>query len=246
MEPNIGLILDGIILVLLGVTIFYAARLTIFLKSFRDSRDNVEKLLSNLSAMITKSETAINNMRGESGEAANALKNVINEASFLSDELRFMNETGDSLAGKLEKLVESNRELVDQLEEHGGVGRPRIKIDSQGFNHLEDEGWYLEVDGEQQNTPEETQDEPRNSKSGFMINDREYEEDSDLEEAFDDSYNDASAWGDVATPLSEDDDTQKQRYDERLSNMSEIERDLYDALKKTKIARGNARITESA
>jgi len=50
------------------------------------------------------------------------VREAIVEAKFLSDELRFMNETGDSLANRLEKLADRNRELVDLMENAGGIG----------------------------------------------------------------------------------------------------------------------------
>lgn len=126
MQYDLGFLLDGIILIFLSVTIFYAARLSLFLKSFREGKDGMQILIRDLSAAVDKSESAIKGMKGHAQETESELQNIINEAKFLSDELRFMNETGDSLADRLEKLADRNRELVDLLENSGGIGTPKM------------------------------------------------------------------------------------------------------------------------
>ncbi|MAZ76530.1 MAG: hypothetical protein CMH31_04425 [Micavibrio sp.] len=245
MNADFGLILDGVILVFLAVTIFYASRLTIFLKNFRQSRATVEKLIKDLSTAIDKAELAIHDMHENSRGAENNLQNIVNEASFLSDELRFINETGDNLADRLQKLAERNRELVDQLEDNGGVGRPKIKIDKQGFNHLEDEGWNLEIDDEvaAQSVREDKtasiksvlkKQKPKKKSSfgGFMISDRQFDEEETVIEE------DDQAWSSVL------DDDHGDMAGDRL--ISQAERDLYEALNAGKNNSKKTRIKESA
>lgn len=126
MGYDIGLLLDGIILVFLCVTIFYAARLSLFMKSFREGRSEMHRLIRDLSTTIDKAEGAISVMKDHAKGTELELRTIINEAKFLSDELRFMNETGDSLADRLERLADRNRELVDLMEKSGGIGTQRI------------------------------------------------------------------------------------------------------------------------
>ena len=129
MTYDIGLLLDGLILVFLGVTIFYAARLSLFLKSFREGREGIGKLIRDLSVTIDRAEESIRSMKENAQAAAGGLQEVINESKFLSDELRFMNEAGDGLATRLEKLADRNRELVDLMENSGGIGTQKIHLD---------------------------------------------------------------------------------------------------------------------
>ena len=124
MNYDVGLLLDGLILVFLCVTIFYAARLTLFMKSFRRSRDQIGYLIKDLNNVIAKAEGAITNMQENAGTTEVVMREAIVEAKFLSDELRFMTETGDGLADRLEKLADRNRELVDVIENAGGIGAP--------------------------------------------------------------------------------------------------------------------------
>ena len=122
MDYDVGFLLDGLILVFLSVTIFYAARLSLFLKSFREGKDGMQLLIRDLSTTVDKAEESIKIMKGYAMETEEGLQAIIKEAKFLSDELSFMNETGDSLAGRLEKLADRNRELVDLIENAGGIG----------------------------------------------------------------------------------------------------------------------------
>ncbi len=126
MSYDIGILLDGLILVFLSVTIFYAARLSLFLKSFREGRDGMQILIRDLSTTIDKAEASIHTMKEHALLTEQELREIVNEAKFLSDELRFMNETGDGLAERLEKLADRNRELVDLMENAGGIGTQKI------------------------------------------------------------------------------------------------------------------------
>lgn len=126
MGYDVSLLLDGLILVFLGVTIYYAARLSIFLKTFRENKNGMKLLIRDLTVTIQKSEQAIETMKKQAVEAEKDIREIVKEARFLSDELRFMNETGDGLADRLEKLADRNRELVDLMEKSGGIGPQRI------------------------------------------------------------------------------------------------------------------------
>ena len=126
MSYDIGFILDGLILIFLSVTIFYAARLSLFMKYFRDGREGMKILIRDLSVTIDKAEQSIETMKAYALQNEQEMREIINESKFLSDELRFMNETGDSLANRLEKLADRNRELVDLMENAGGIGTQRI------------------------------------------------------------------------------------------------------------------------
>lgn len=101
-----AIILDCLIILLLAGTIFYAVRLSTHIKAFRDSRKDLEKLIGELSGSIEKAENAIGGLRENAKEAGRDLQSLINEAQALSEELQIMNQSGDSLAGRLEKLVE--------------------------------------------------------------------------------------------------------------------------------------------
>ncbi len=118
---SLGLMIDVVVLLFLGVTIFYAWRLSTYMRIFRDSRQEMERLLVRLDSDIARAEKSVLGMRNAAENAAIKLNETIKESKFLADELKFMNEAGDNLASRLENLAARNRALVDALEERGGV-----------------------------------------------------------------------------------------------------------------------------
>lgn len=148
--PALSLILDGIIILLLAGTIFYCVRLSTYLKAFRNSRKDLEKLIGELSAHITKADNAIEGLRRSTRETGRDLQERISEAKALSAELQIMGESGNSLAGRLEKLAERNSRTLDRnTPAEVDLPRSRAKL------------------------PERKEKAPL---SGFAIRDREYEE----------------------------------------------------------------------
>ena len=104
----LSLILDGIIILLLAGTIFYCVRLSAYLKTFRTARKDLEKLIGDLSSHIQKAERAIDGLRRSVRESGDDLEALIEEAKGLSSELQIMSESGNSLAGRLEKIADRN------------------------------------------------------------------------------------------------------------------------------------------
>ena len=104
-------ILNGLILLMLGATIFFAARLSVHLKAFRDGRKNLERLIRDLGINVEKAEAAISGLRETARESGRDLQSLINEARFLSDELQIMSESGNRLAGRLEKASDRDQRI---------------------------------------------------------------------------------------------------------------------------------------
>ena len=109
MSVALGLILDVMVLVFLGVTIYYAMKLSRSLNSFRSYRQDFEKLLDELTRNIVEAQRAIHNLKITSGDAGKNLEKTIRESRLLADELQIMNESGHSLAKRLEGGIDKNR-----------------------------------------------------------------------------------------------------------------------------------------
>lgn len=101
-----AMIVDGLILVLLGITAFFAARLSLRLKDFRDGRTEMDSLVRRLSQEVANAERAIEGLRTATRDSGRDLQQTINEAKALSDELQIMSQSGGSLASRLEKLAD--------------------------------------------------------------------------------------------------------------------------------------------
>ncbi len=98
-----SLLINGIVIVLLGATIVYAARLSKHLKTFRDSRKDFDRLVRDLSAQIAKADDAVAALKQTARDNGRNLQEKIDAAKALSDELQLMVESGDSIASRIER-----------------------------------------------------------------------------------------------------------------------------------------------
>lgn len=118
-----ALLLDGIILVLLVATIVFAARLSLHIKAFRDSRGELESLLKTLADHIHKAETSIGDLKENAHEITHDLTTQIEDAQALYDEMQLIHDSSNRLAARMEQLVEGSRVargMGDRPEERDG------------------------------------------------------------------------------------------------------------------------------
>ncbi|PZQ48462.1 MAG: hypothetical protein DI551_01540 [Micavibrio aeruginosavorus] len=161
MPIDFSLFMDFAILVLLAATVYLAFRLNLNLKNFSESRSEMEGLVNRLTANIDKAETAVAGMQNTARKAGIELDEVISDAKKLRDELKFMNETGNNLASRLENVAERNRALVDKIEEFPAVHKIPSSIASTPVRESARPPQNLKVEEE--------------PASGFAIRDRDYD-----------------------------------------------------------------------
>lgn len=113
----LALVLDVAMMVLLLITIIYAVRLTGYLKRFKNSRKELESVIANLSGHIEKAEKAVADLNEAVDISTYDLRDRIDRAAKMADELEMMTQTGDALANRLEELAVRNRKIID-----GGEG----------------------------------------------------------------------------------------------------------------------------
>lgn len=160
---NFPFLMDVSILVLLAATVFLAGKLTFSLRNFKESRFEMEGLVNRLTANIDKAERAVGGLQNAARNAGKELDEIISDAKKLTDELKFMNEAGNSLANRLEKLAEKNRELMQKAAEMPTPITYRAE----------------------KNVPSIDRELEEEMVSGFMIHDREYGDDEIMDEDFD-------------------------------------------------------------
>tara|TARA_B100001750_G_C15511864_1_gene604233 strand:+ start:1650 stop:2273 length:624 start_codon:yes stop_codon:yes gene_type:complete len=114
---SLGMMLDIVILVLLLATIIYAVRLTAYLKKFKDSRSDLEGVIKDLSVHVNKAEKAMADLNDAVDISSHDLKDRMNSANKMFDELEMVIQTGDALANRLESLAVRNRKIIE-----GGEG----------------------------------------------------------------------------------------------------------------------------
>ncbi len=122
--------LDILVIVLLGVTIYYALKLSRSLNNFRAYRKEFNGLISELGRNIEDAHKVIEKMKTSGSKSGSDLEAVLKESKFLADELQLINEAGNSLAGRLEGLAEKNRRIAQGLEDED-------EYDEQLYKHVE-------------------------------------------------------------------------------------------------------------
>ena len=115
MIPNLSLslILDGLIVVLLVATIIYVARLSMYLKRFKESRSELEGVVKELSSHITKADNAIKILNETVEASTDDMQSRMDTAKLMADELDMIVQTGDAMANRLEELAVRNRRIMD-------------------------------------------------------------------------------------------------------------------------------------
>lgn len=120
MESSLlNVVLDVIVLAGLGLTILYCIRLSKALNNFRQYRQEFNTLVTELSKNIDQASGVIENLKNASFEAGEDLQKVVHNARALCDELQLMNDMGNSLANRLERLSENGRGAVHQKPDFG-------------------------------------------------------------------------------------------------------------------------------
>jgi hypothetical protein len=112
MDDTLNLLLDVIIIVLLVPTIVYAVILNTRLKQLRDNRDDLARLVAAFNDATARAESGIPKLRRAADEAGQSLQERVEKAQTLRDDLAFMTERADSMAGRLETSVRQARDEV--------------------------------------------------------------------------------------------------------------------------------------
>lgn len=101
--------LDVIILFFLAITIYYTLKLSRGMSRFRQTRKEFEAIVKQLNKNIERAESALGIIKAAGENSSGEVKKILKESRDLVDELKLMNDIGNSLAKRLEKLAEQNR-----------------------------------------------------------------------------------------------------------------------------------------
>ena len=201
----VSLILDGLILVLLGATVFYAGRLSLALKSFREGKEDFAKLFNELGQATSQAEIAIQKLRKSTDDSGHDLQLKVNQAKSLSEELQLMTEAATNLADRLEHAAVKNREIMNRIERSAGIGGEALELG--GSLSSEETDFELKAGHR-----------PERSTGGFSIQDPEL------------SARRRLSYSALDEDFESEDDTQG---DDSGEYLSKAERELARALKKT-------------
>lgn len=115
-----GVVFDILMLVMLGATIVYAARLSLQLRSLRDSRADMDKTVRALLTATERAQNAMQGLRLTAQEQGQDLQDVIDKGLSLRDEIQVLSESGQRLAARMEALLDQMRPHAAQMPAMGG------------------------------------------------------------------------------------------------------------------------------
>ncbi len=106
---TISTILDVVVILLLLPTIVYAVVLNRKLSALRKSREELSKVVNSFNEATMRAEAGIPKLKKATTEANHTLKDRVEKAQTLRDDLAFMIERAEELAARLEGAVRAAR-----------------------------------------------------------------------------------------------------------------------------------------
>jgi hypothetical protein len=106
----IALIVQLLVAGLLVATIVYAFILNRKLTSLRGDQSQFEQLIVQFTSALGLADNGVQNLRNAALEAGGSLQKFIDRAQILRDELAYMLESGDTLAGNLADRIQVTRQ----------------------------------------------------------------------------------------------------------------------------------------
>ncbi len=108
---SLEIIINLIIIALLVPMILYAYRLNKNLEVLRQNQNSLSKLVSALNEATFKAENSIPKLKTVTEHSSENLKEVVDSAKELKDDLLFINERADNLADRLEQVISDGRQI---------------------------------------------------------------------------------------------------------------------------------------
>lgn len=134
---NLELIINLIIIVLLVPAIIYTYRLNKSLNELRQNQKSLAQLVAALNEATFKAENSIPKLKSETEHSSEGLKEVVDTAKEIKNDLLFINERADSLADRLENVISSSRAPQSALQPKQVVPNPNASMDERAAAELE-------------------------------------------------------------------------------------------------------------
>jgi len=106
-------LLEGVLVLLLGATLFHALRLERALGVLKRDRAVLEELVEGFNESSRQAETGIERLRSAADGAGRQMARQIETAQRLRDDLSFLSDRSDKLAERLEAAVRAARMAAD-------------------------------------------------------------------------------------------------------------------------------------
>lgn len=97
----IGLLLEGLVAVLLAMTVVYCFILDRRLRQLRSGQDGMKEVISGLNSATERAQGSVAQLKIAGDAAGGELREAVTKARALSDELSVMIEAGNNIADRL-------------------------------------------------------------------------------------------------------------------------------------------------
>ena len=116
------LIINLVIIGLLIPTIIFAYRLNKNLSILRQNQKSLSQLVQSLNEATFKAENSIPKLKSVTKHSSEGLKEVVDSAKTLKDDLTFINERADNLADRLEVMIKDGRNIREEKTQNKTSG----------------------------------------------------------------------------------------------------------------------------
>ncbi len=208
--------MDILLLIFLVFTMYHAMKLSRNLSAFKSHRREFEGLLKDLNGHIEQAYSAIDRLKNVSHTADSEMQAQIRDAQHLAEDLKLITQSGESLAGRLEKLATKSRKAQEQPPAY----EETLKKTNQNDDDNIDEKLYRTLETTERSYDRELQDDhfQNDPPPSFFIKDRDLDDD-------------VGASGVPDKPFKKQ---SHRKSAEPESFGSQAEKDLYDALQNRK------------
>ncbi len=125
---SLELIINIIIIALLVPTIMYTYRLNNNLKILRQNQNSLAQLVNALNDATFKAENSIPKIKSVTEHSSEGLKEVVDCAKELKDDLLFINERADNLADRLENVISTGRNIKTENETSKVIAKAQEQV----------------------------------------------------------------------------------------------------------------------
>lgn len=116
-DKIILMLMDFLVLVALGVTIFMMRNVSSSIRVIRDGKSELQGLLQQLNIHISNAQHAIEQMNKLADDRAKTIQKQIENAGSAIDELQFIQKAAENVAQRLERLTGTASGSVAREEE---------------------------------------------------------------------------------------------------------------------------------
>lgn len=110
---DLELFINLTIILLLLPTLVYAYKLNKNLSALRQNQSSLATLIKSLNEATKKAESSIPKLKSFTEHSSSDLKNVVDSAKVLKDDLMFINQRADGLADRLEGIIHTTRDTKE-------------------------------------------------------------------------------------------------------------------------------------